>query len=179
MSRVGKKPIPIPGGVDVSITDNQVAVKGQKGQLSHAVHSKVNVVVQDGQITVGKVDESKLSRSLYGTTRTVLSNMVVGVTEGFSRVLEVIGVGYRVEVQGSILVLNLGYSNPVRFSLPEGITAETDKQNRITLRGIDRQHLGQVAANIRALRPPEPYKGKGIKYVEETIRRKVGKTGGK
>jgi large subunit ribosomal protein L6 len=179
MSRVGKKPINIPQGVKVDWQPPRLSVTGGKTTLSREIHPQVELKFEDSVITVNPVDESIESRALWGLTRSLVNNMVVGVSTGFTRVLEVIGVGYRAEAQGDALVLNLGYSHPINFKLPEGITAEVDKQNRITLKGADKELLGLTAARIRALRKPEPYKGKGVKYVEETIQRKVGKAGKK
>ena len=179
MSRVGKQPISIPSGVSVDYKPPQITVKGGKAELSRSVHPKVNVRIDGSVITVSPVDETREARALWGLTRSLINNMVVGVSEGFTRVLEVIGVGYRADVQGDNLHLALGYSHPVDFPLPRGITASVDKQNRITLQGADKELLGLTAARIRALRKPEPYKGKGIKYAEEVIQRKVGKAGAK
>jgi len=176
MSRIGKAPIPLPQGVSVEIGDDEVRVKGPKGTLSRARLSGVAVKVDGGLIQVSATEDSRQTRAYYGLFRTLVNNMVVGVSEGFERRLEVVGVGYRAGVQGKSLNLSLGYSQPVSFTLPEGIEAAVNKQF-ITLTGIDKEVVGQTAAKIRALRPPEPYKGKGIKYVEEHIRRKVGKAG--
>ncbi len=177
MSRIGKLPIPIPKGVEVKLTENEITVKGTKGRLSQPIHPAVIVRVEDGVITVKNKYENKFSRSLWGLTRALISNMVEGVTKGFTRVLEINGVGYRADVQNRVLNLTLGFSHPVEFKLPEGIDASVDKQNRITLSGIDKALVGQTAARIRALRPCDPYKAKGIKYADEQIRRKVGKSG--
>jgi large subunit ribosomal protein L6 len=179
MSRVGKLPIDIPDGVSVDYKMPVLTVKGGKAVLSREIHPKVVLTVEDSTITVRPADDSVESRALWGTMRSLVNNMVVGVSQGFTRVLEVIGIGYRAEAQGDKLVLNLGFSSPVEFPLPPGISAEVDKQNRITLSGADKELLGLTAARIRALRKPEPYKGKGVKYAEETIQRKVGKAGSK
>jgi large subunit ribosomal protein L6 len=179
MSRVGKQPIQIPKGVTVEYKAPHLTVKGAKETLSREIHPKVSLSIVDSVITVSPNDESRDARALWGLTRTLVNNMVVGVGEGFTRVLEVIGVGYRAEAKGDILHLALGYSQPVDFPIPKGITFEVDKQNRITLKGADKELLGLTAARIRALRKPEPYKGKGIKYAEEVIQRKVGKAGAK
>ncbi len=176
MSRIGKKPIALPKGVTVEIKDHHVKVKGPKGELARNYAPGVKVVVADGKMTVTPEDESRRANELHGLTRTLLGNMVKGVTEGFKRELEINGVGYRAEVSGPVLNLSLGYSHPIAFPLPKGITAAVDKQ-KITLQGIDKELIGQTAAQIRALRVPDPYKAKGIKYAEETIKRKVGKTG--
>jgi large subunit ribosomal protein L6 len=179
MSRVGKKPILIPKEVKVFLTPEGIIVQGPKGELRREVPSQLSVDLADDQVTIQPKEDGKKVKALFGLFRTLLANMVKGVAEGFERVLEIQGVGYRAELQGSQLVFNLGYSHPVPFQLPEGITAQVEKQTKLILRGIDRDLLGLTAARIRRFRPPEPYKGKGIKYQEETIRRKVGKTGSK
>ena len=179
MSRVGKKPIPIPKEVKVALIDEVVTVKGPKGELRLNMPPQLSLQVEGNQVLLSPQDDSQKVKALFGLFRTLVANMVKGVAEGFERVLEIQGVGYRAEIQGSQLVLNLGYSHPVPFQLPDGITAQVDKQTRVILRGIDRDLLGLTAARIRRFRPPEPYKGKGIKYQEEKIRRKVGKTGSK
>jgi len=179
MSRVGKRPIPVPDAVQVSIEGNRIKVKGPKGELKYEFHPRLEVKVEDGAIVVRRPNDEKLLRSLHGLTRTLIANMVTGVTEGFQKSLEIVGVGYRANVSGRELELSLGYSHPVIFRIPEGIEITVDRQTRIDVKGIDKQLVGQVAANIRALRPPEPYKGKGIKYVDEVIHRKAGKAGGK
>ena len=179
MSRVGKKPIPIPNEVKVVLKDGGVMVKGPKGELSRIMPPQLSVQVDANQVIIHPQDDSQKVKALFGLFRTLVANMVKGVSEGFERVLEIQGVGYRAEVQDNQLVLNLGYSHPVPFQLPEGISALVERQTRVVLRGIDRDLLGLTAARIRRFRPPEPYKGKGIKYLEEKIRRKVGKTGSK
>jgi large subunit ribosomal protein L6 len=179
MSRVGKKPIPIPIKVTVLLTDEGVVVQGPRGELRRIVPPQLAVRVEDNQIILQPLEESQKVKALFGLFRTLIANMVKGVAEGFERVLEIQGVGYRAEVQGNQLILNLGYSHPVPFPLPEGISAQVEKQTKLTLSGIDRDLLGLTAARIRRFRPPEPYKGKGIRYQEEKIRRKVGKTGSK
>ena len=179
MSRVGKQPIPVPKGVTVDYKEPMLTVKGPKATLSRSIHPKVVLKIEPEVLTVQPADESREARALWGLTRSLINNMVVGVSAGFTRVLEVIGVGYRADVNGNELKLALGYSNPIDFPLPEGIAASVDKQNRITLEGADKELLGLTAARIRALRKPEPYKGKGIKYAEEVIQRKVGKAGAK
>ncbi|MDJ0990011.1 MAG: 50S ribosomal protein L6 [Desulfobacterales bacterium] len=179
MSRVGKKPISIPAKVDVSLKDRLVTVKGSKGTLSRTIHADVDLQVDGNVIQVIIQNEDRKSRALQGLTRSLVNNMVTGVSSGFERVLEINGIGYRAEVKGQTLVLNLGYSNPVSFDLPKGISAAVDRNTVIKLTGIDKEQLGQTAASIRKLRPPEPYKGKGIKYAEERIIRKAGKTGTK
>ncbi|HEC31022.1 MAG TPA: 50S ribosomal protein L6 [Deltaproteobacteria bacterium] len=174
---MGKLPIPIPKGVEVKLTENKITVKGTKGTLSQSIHPAVIVKVDDGVITVKNRYENKFSRSLWGLTRSLINNMVEGVTKGFTKVLEINGVGYRADVQNRVLNLTIGFSHPVEFRLPDGIEASVDKQNRITISGIDKALVGQTAARIRALRPCDPYKAKGIKYADEQIRRKVGKSG--
>ena len=179
MSRVGKLPIPIPQGVTVDQKDGIFSVKGPKGQLQREIHPLSNVSVEDGVIHVTPADESRDARALWGLTRTLINNMVVGVTEGFKKGLEIVGVGYRVEQKGNTLVFSLGFSHPVEFELPQGISATLDKQNKVMLEGIDKELLGHTAAKVRAFRPPEPYKGKGVRYMNEHVRRKVGKAGSK
>ncbi|MBI5586131.1 MAG: 50S ribosomal protein L6 [Deltaproteobacteria bacterium] len=179
MSRVGKKPIPLPRQVTVTLQPGEVTVQGPKGILSCPVPPELEVAVHDEQLTVKALAENNKIKARFGLTRALLANMVQGVHEGFERILEIQGIGYKAELQGDHLVLNLGYSHQVNFALPEGITAVVEKQNRILIRGIDRDLLGLTAARLRKFRPPEPYKGKGIRYTEETVRRKVGKTGSK
>jgi large subunit ribosomal protein L6 len=177
MSRIGRLPIPIPAGVKVTVAGVQVSVEGKKGKLSQNVAPNVEVSVADGQCLVARRDDSKLSRAMHGLYRRLIQNMVTGVTEGFSKVLLVNGVGYRAELKGKQLLLNLGFSNPIEYALPEGVTVAVEANNRIIVSSSDRQRLGQVCAEIRSLRPPEPYKGKGIRYEKEFVRRKIGKTG--
>jgi large subunit ribosomal protein L6 len=178
MSRIGKLPIAIPQGVKINVDGPAVHVEGPKGKLDFEVDSAVGVEMTDGKLVVRRKDETRRSRGVHGLTRKLLANMVHGVHKGFSRVLEITGVGYRAEVKGSAVHLALGFSHPIVFQLPSGVTAKVDKQTVITLEGPDRQLLGEVAAMMRDLRPPEPYKGKGVKYAEETIRRKAGKAAG-
>ncbi|MCC6765001.1 MAG: 50S ribosomal protein L6 [Deltaproteobacteria bacterium] len=178
MSRVGKQSIAVPGGVTVSVEPGVVRVKGPKGTLSAAVSPLVEVKVEGSTVNVGRREDSRDARSVHGLTRKLVGNMVTGVSEGFRRVLEINGVGYRAEAKGNALQLALGYSHPILFQLPQGVQAKVDKQTVVTLEGADRQVLGETAAAIRKLRPPEPYKGKGIKYAEEKIRRKAGKAVG-
>jgi large subunit ribosomal protein L6 len=175
MSRIGRNPIDIPGGVDVSIQGALFTAKGQLGQLSHELTEVVTATVEDGKILVQPVDESKVARSMWGTTRSLLQSIITGVSEGFSKELEISGVGYRAAVQGSNLNLQLGYSHEIHYPIPEGITIKCAKPTAIAISGANKQQVGQVAAEIRAYRPPEPYKGKGIKYVGEVILRKEGK----
>jgi large subunit ribosomal protein L6 len=179
MSRVGKKPIPVPKQVTVTIRDGEVMVQGPKGSLNRSIPPELAVSFQEDQLTVRTLAETNKIRAQFGLIRSLLANMVQGVSAGFERTLDIQGVGYRAELQGEQLVLNLGYSHPVIYPLPEGVTAQVEKQTRIVIRGIDRDLLGLTAAQIRKFRPPEPYKGKGIRYAEETVRRKVGKTGSK
>lgn len=178
MSRVGKLPISIPSGVDLKIADSVIEVKGPKGVLRLATHPAIAVDVDNNTVSVTPVDDTRVARQQHGLRRTLLANAVAGVTKGFEKSLEVIGVGYKVNVQGNTIVLNVGYSHPVNFVLPDGIQAKVEN-NKITISGCDKQIVGEVAAQIRRVRPPEPYKGKGIKYSDETIRRKAGKSGGK
>jgi large subunit ribosomal protein L6 len=179
MSRIGKKPITIPKGVQVGIQGQQVEVKGPKGRLELRIHDLCSAKVTDGSVVVGRGAEHRTARAIHGLTRALVANMVQGVTEGFERKLEIQGIGYRVQQAGRNLTFALGYSHPIVFPLPEGVTAEVDKQTAITLRGIDKYLVGQTAAQLRALRPPDSYKGKGVRYAGEVVRKKVGKTGAK
>ena len=179
MSRIGRKPINIPAGVDVKVDGSVVTVKGPKGTLTQSFNPKMTVAVEGAEIIVTRPDDAKDSRSLHGLTRTLVDNMVTGVTQGFKKDLEVQGVGYRVQKQGKDLVMNLGYSHQVTVSEIPGITIEAPSPNEIIISGPDKQLVGQFAAEVREKRPPEPYKGKGIKYADEHIRRKEGKAGGK
>jgi len=178
MSRIGKLPIPIPAKVKVTMEDALVRVEGPKGTLEHRLPTGITVEVADGRLRVVRANDSRELRSKHGLTQRLLGNMVKGVDAGFSRGLEIVGVGYRAEARGQALQLSLGYSHPILFQLPTGVQARVEKQTSITLESIDRQLLGEVAANIRRLRPPEPYKGKGIKYANEVLRRKAGKAAG-
>ena len=179
MSRIGNKPITIPAGVEVTLDGNVITVKGPKGTLTKELHRNMKVKVEGTEITVKRPDDEAFNRSLHGLTRTLINNMIEGVTNQYSRVLEVNGVGYRAQLKGKKLVMNLGYSHPVEMDAPEGITFEVPNPNQIIVKGIDKEVVGQTAAVIRTKRPPEVYRGKGIKYVEEHIRRKEGKTGKK
>ncbi|MBM6897089.1 50S ribosomal protein L6 [Pseudoflavonifractor capillosus] len=180
MSRIGRAPIAVPAGVEVSIADNNVVtVKGPKGTLVEQFHPNMTIALADGVVTVTRPNDLKENRALHGLTRTLVSNMIVGVTEGYKKSLDVNGVGYRVALEGGKLVMNLGFSHQVIMEAPEGITIEVPNQNQIVIAGYDKQLVGQFAAKVREKRPPEPYKGKGIKYSDEVIRRKVGKTGAK
>ena len=180
MSRIGRMPIAVPAGVTVDIAENnKVTVKGPKGTLERVLPAEMDIKLDGDTITVSRPNDLKKMKSLHGLTRTLIHNMVVGVTEGYKKELEVNGVGYRAQKQGKKLVLSLGYSHPVEMEDPEGLETVLDGQNIIVVKGIDKEKVGQYAAEIRAKRAPEPYKGKGIKYADETIRRKVGKTGKK
>ena len=179
MSRIGRKPVVIPAGVEVTLDGNTVTVKGPKGTLTRTFHNRMNIAVENNEIVVTRPSDDKEDRSLHGLTRTLISNMVEGVTTGFKKELEINGVGYRAAKSGKTLTLNLGYSHPVEMEDPEGIETVLEGQNKITVKGISKEKVGQYAAEIRDKRRPEPYKGKGIKYADEVIRRKVGKTGKK
>ncbi|HXS09710.1 MAG TPA: 50S ribosomal protein L6 [Candidatus Krumholzibacteria bacterium] len=176
MSRVGKKPISIPAGVSITLGASEVKVKGPKGELTLAVPSTCKVTQENNEIVVTRESEEKFVRASHGTTRAHLNNMVQGVTVGFTKDLEIIGVGYKAEAKGTSITLTIGYSHLVHFTAPQGITIETPEPTKIKISGIDRQKVGQVAAEIRGIRPPEPYKGKGIKYIDEHIERKAGKS---
>ncbi len=177
MSRVGRLPITVPKGVSVDVSGQSVTVKGPKGELTEALRPEVTVQVGDAEVVVERASESRKARGFHGLYRQLIANMIQGVTDGFSRALLINGVGYRAEVSGQSLTLNLGFSNPIEFRLPEGVSADTDGPNRVVIRGISKQLVGKVASEIRGIRPPEPYKGKGIKYENEYVRRKVGKSG--
>ncbi len=179
MSRVGKKPIPIPDKTKILYKDGIVTVDGQKGILSRPIHPSIDLKINDDVVSVTIKKDDRVSRALQGLTRSLVANMVIGVNKGFERVLEINGIGYRATLSGNRIVFNLGYSHPIDFDLPEGISASIDKNNIIKLFGIDKEKLGHTSAAIRRLRPPEPYKGKGIKYAEEYIHKKAGKTGTK
>ncbi len=179
MSRIGRLPVPIPSGVDVAIEGQTVTVKGPKGTLSHTVAEPITVAREDGTIAVARPDDERESRSLHGLSRTLIANMVTGVTDGYSKTLEIVGTGYRVVAKGSDLEFALGFSHPVPVKAPEGITFRVEAPTRFVVEGIDKQKVGEVAANIRKLRKPDPYKGKGVRYQGEVIRRKAGKAGKK
>lgn len=180
MSRVGRLPVVIPQGVTVTVSDdNLVTVKGPKGTLTKQMSKKINIAVEDGKVVVTRPNDEKEIRALHGLTRALIKNMVVGVTEGYQKTLELVGVGYRAAKQGKKLVLTVGYSHPVEIDAVEGIDFDVPAANQIVVKGIDKELVGQVAARIRSVREPEPYKGKGIKYIDEVIRRKEGKTGKK
>ena len=177
MSRIGNKPVVIPAGVTIDLKDNTVTVKGLKGELSYTFNQNITLVQNEGEVVFTRPDDTKENKTIHGTTRAVFNNMVVGVTEGFQRELELIGVGYRAQLQGKKLVLNVGYSHPVEFTPEEGLEIEVPSNTKVIVKGYDKQKVGELAANIRGVRPPEPYKGKGIRYVDEFVRRKEGKTG--
>ncbi|MFH1350382.1 MAG: 50S ribosomal protein L6 [Pseudomonadota bacterium] len=178
MSRIGKMPIPISNDIKINLEGDLLTVKGPKGELTRRIHPKVNVNTDNDGVIVSVNDGTKESKCLHGLFRALIANMVTGVTNGFERVLEIVGVGYRAELTGRIATFHLGYSHPIVFELPDGIDAQIER-TRITLRGIDKELLGRTAAKIRSFRSPEPYKGKGIRYIDEIIRRKAGKTGAK
>jgi large subunit ribosomal protein L6 len=177
MSRIGKMPVTVPSGVDVKVDGAQVTVKGSKGELSRQFTDRVSFAMDDGVITVAREDDTRESRALHGLSRALLANMVEGVSEGFSKVLEIQGVGYRASLKGSDIELLVGFSHPVNVKAPKGVTFEVPEPTRIVVSGIDKEQVGQVAADIRKVRPPEPYKGKGIRYEGEYVRRKAGKAG--
>lgn len=177
MSRIGNSPISLPSGVEVKVNGDTVVVKGPKGSLTQAVNSAITVVVDDGTVSVSRRDDERQNRALHGLTRALINNMVIGVSEGYTKELTAVGVGYRASLKGDTLELLVGFSHPVNIKTPEGITLEVPEPTKIIVSGIDKQKVGQVAANIRAVRPPEPYKGKGIRYVDEHVRRKAGKAG--
>ena len=177
MSRIGNKPVVIPAGVTLDLKDNTVTVKGPKGELTYTFNQNISLEQREGEVVFTRPDDSKENKTIHGTTRAVFNNMVVGVTDGFQKELELIGVGYRAQLQGKNLVLNVGYSHPVEFTPEEGVEIEVPSNTKVIVKGYDKQKVGELAANIRGVRPPEPYKGKGIRYVNEFVRRKEGKTG--
>jgi len=177
MSRIGKLPIPVPSGVEVAIDGQNITVNGPKGSLSHVLAEPITIAQEDGTLTVARPDDERLSKSLHGLSRTLIANMVVGVTSGYTKNLEIVGTGYRVAAKGGDLEFALGFSHPVVITAPEGISFRVDSPTRFAVEGIDKQKVGEVAANIRKLRKPDPYKGKGVRYQGEVIRRKAGKTG--
>jgi large subunit ribosomal protein L6 len=176
VSRIGKQPIDIPSGVTAKVKDNVVTIKGPKGELTQSLRPEVNVALENDQITVTRRDDTRQSRAQHGLARSLVGNMVVGVSEGYSKTLDVVGVGFRVEMKGKNLLMNIGYSHPIYFMPPEDVELQAPTQTQIVVSGHDKQLVGQVAAKIRSFREPEPYKGKGIKYSDEYIRRKAGKT---
>ncbi len=177
MSRVGNNPIVVPSGVDVAVDGPDVTVKGPRGTLQRTIDDRITVAVEDGVVTLARHDESRESKALHGLYRALINNMVVGVSEGYRKELQAVGVGYRANLQGKKLELQVGFSHPVTMDAPEGIDFEVPEPTKIVVSGIDKELVGQVAANIRQVRPPEPYKGKGIRYVDEYVRRKAGKAG--
>jgi large subunit ribosomal protein L6 len=177
MSRIGKMPITIPKGVKVEVNNNKIKVSGKKGTLERIFHSDIPIKIEEDKIYVSRTSESKFHRSLHGLTRSLINNMVKGVSLGFEKVLEIQGVGYRATLESGKMVIQIGYSHPIKVEPPEGIEFEVEKQKIIKIRGIDKQLVGETAAKIRILRKPEPYKGKGIRYIDEVVRRKIGKTG--
>ena len=177
MSRIGKVPVPVPAGVDVTIDGAAVTVKGPKGTLTHSIPAPITVAQQDGTLVVTRPDDERASRSLHGLTRTLLSNLVVGVTDGYTKKLEIVGTGYRVVAKGTDLEFALGFSHPVLVAAPAGISFQVESPTKFAVSGIDKQQVGEVAANIRKIRKPEPYKGKGVRYAGEVVRRKAGKAG--
>jgi large subunit ribosomal protein L6 len=179
MSRIGKLPIPVPAGVEVKIDGNVVSVKGPKGSLSHTVVAPITVALEDNAVVVSRPDDERLSKSLHGLTRTLISNLVTGVTAGYTKGIEIVGTGYRVTAKGSDIEFALGYSHPIYVKAPAGITFTVEGNTKLTVSGIDKQQVGEVAANLRKLRKPEPYKGKGVRYAGEVVRRKAGKAGKK
>ncbi len=179
MSRIGKKPITIPKGVTIKKDGNHLIVKGPKGELENSFHPNIKIEVTEAEIVVTRPDDTKENKALHGLTRALLQNMVQGVTEAYTKTLDIVGVGYRVELKGANLLVNIGYSHPIYFMPPEGVTLQAPTQTQIVISGIDKQLVGMVAAKIRSIRKPEPYKGKGIKYSDEQIMRKAGKTAGK
>lgn len=178
MSRIGKLPIEVPKGVDVSLTGKTLSVKGPKGDLSLEVHPEIDVKVDDGAVTVHRPSELPRHKALHGLMRSLVANMVLGVSQGFSKTLEIVGVGYRADPSGKGITLQLGFSHPIEYPAPDGVTLECPNQTTVVISGADKQKVGQTAAEIRAFRPPEPYKGKGVRYQGEQIRRKAGKTAG-
>lgn len=175
MSRIGKKPINIPQGVKAEIKDGILSIEGPKGKLNRPLHHRISLDIKDNQIFVKRSSDTKLDKSLHGLSRAIISNMIKGVTEGYVKELEIVGIGFKAQVQSNNLNMQLGFSHPVNFPISEGINIETPKQTRITVRGIDKEKVGEVAAEIRAIYPPEPYKGKGIRYVGEYVKKKIGK----
>ena len=180
MSRIGKKPVAIPGGVTVEVTGNNIVVKGPKGELSYVHLPEVTVVVNGSEVVVERKDDTDASRARHGLTRQLINNMVIGVSEGYEKKLEIIGVGYKAQAQGKTVTLNLGHSHPIEYAAPEGIDISQDEKNKqiLIIKGINKEDVGQAAADIRSYRPPEPYKGKGVRYIDEQVIRKAGKAAG-
>ena len=179
MSRIGKKPVVIPSNVTVKLNGQSLSVKGPKGELNDTFHPNISIEIKDNEILAARSNDFKENRALHGLTRSLIQNMIIGVSDGYSKTLDIVGVGYRVELKENNLLINIGYSHPVYFMPPDGITLQTPTQTQIVISGIDKQLVGAVASKIRSIRKPEPYKGKGIKYSNEVIRRKAGKTAGK
>jgi large subunit ribosomal protein L6 len=179
VSRVGKKPITIPKGVSVTKTDNIIKVKGPKGELQTEIHRNIKIDIKDGELTVNRPNDLKQNKSLHGLSRALIQNMITGVTEQYKKTLEIVGVGYKAEQKGENILLNIGYSHPIYFMPPKGVTVQAPTPNQIVISGIDKQLVGMISSKIRSFRKPEPYKGKGIKYLNEQIIRKAGKTAGK
>jgi large subunit ribosomal protein L6 len=179
MSRIGKLPIAVPKGVTVELSEDAISAKGPKGNLSVAIPPLVNINQEDGTLTVSRANDDQSSRAMHGLARTLINNLVTGVSTGFSRAIEINGVGYTVETKGNYVIFNLGYSHPIYYEVPEGVSIALDGKTKLTVSGADKQAVGSSAAKIRSFRPPEPYKGKGVKYVDEVIRRKDGKSGGR
>lgn len=177
MSRIGKMPVTVPSGVTVTVKENIITVKGAKGELSQDFQPEISFDIKDSEVVVNRANESKRARSFHGLYRNLLNNMIIGVTKGFQKTLVINGVGYRAELKGDTLLMNLGYSTTIEYVVPEGVSVAVEGNNKVTVSGMDKAKVGQAAVEIRGLRPPEPYKGKGIKYENEIIRRKVGKTG--
>jgi large subunit ribosomal protein L6 len=177
MSRIGKKPIPLPDGVEVTVKDDTLTVQGPKGRLQRSLPDRVEVAVEERVVTLTRKDDARESRALHGLSRALVANMVTGVAEGFRKELSIVGVGYRASLKGSNLEMQLGFSHPVTVAAPEGVAFEVPEPTRVIVSGIDKERVGQVAADIRKLRPPEPYKGKGVRYIDEQVRRKAGKAG--
>ncbi len=178
MSRIGKQPVPLPKGVEVKVDGSVVTVKGPKGQLNQRLPAEISVAVEDEQVVVTRPSDQSKHRALHGLSRTLVANMVEGVTQGYKKTLEIVGVGYRAEKQGKGLRLQLGFSHPIQYDAPDGVSLEAPQPTVVVVEGIDKQKVGQVAAEIRGFRPPEPYKGKGVRYQGEHVRRKAGKTAG-
>lgn len=177
MSRIGKQPVPVPAGVKIDLEGRRISVQGPKGTLARELPPHVEVAEEDGHVVVRRENDGRTARAMHGLTRSLIQNMVTGVTAGFSKTLDIIGVGYRVETKKDYLVFTLGYSHPIYYEIPEGVEAKIESPTKLTVAGIDREKVGKAAAEIRGFRPPEPYKGKGVKYADETIRRKEGKSG--
>lgn len=177
MSRIGKMPVPVPAGVTVTVNNNVLSVKGAKGELTQDFQPEVSFDLKDGEVVVSRIDDSKRAKSMHGLYRNLLNNMVIGVSNGFTKTLVINGVGYRAELKGDTLLLNLGFSTTIEYVVPEGVAITVEGNNKVTVSGMDKAKVGQAAVEIRSIRPPEPYKGKGIKYENEIIRRKVGKSG--